>query len=452
MAVSVATGILAADNAQVLIDTGLNTAFSATVTGAFSGTITFQVLYDATEGWVSAPCFTRAGVAATSTLTAAGNRFVNTAGAVSLRALMHPYTSGTPEVTFAGVPAISVASASGGGGGAATIADGADVTEGAIADAAVTGDNAGTVNAHLRGLTKVSGDPTDAGIITDIAGTEIGFLRGAIKQWITYLSRFPAALGTTTAANSLPVTLASDSTYATLTGAVTETAPATDTASSGGNGRLQRIAQRLTTLIGLLPAALVGGRLDVNLGAAPASLTIGTPGAGPYPSTGFAPAAPTATFTRGANTTAYTIGDEVGTAGTAPTTVSVARVNGGSGIIQGAQVIYSNNPTVTPQLVLIVLNATATLAGDNAQCALSDSDALKVVAVIPLSATQPLVYSAGAPTTTAALYLQGAPTRPAHFVCGGSEQTLYCFLITLNAFTPIANSEVLTVLLDIEQN
>jgi hypothetical protein len=36
----------------------------------------------------------------------------------------------------------------------------------------------------------------------------------------------------------------------TLNGAVTETAPASDTASSGLNGRLQRIAQRLTTLIG----------------------------------------------------------------------------------------------------------------------------------------------------------------------------------------------------------
>lgn len=41
-----------------------------------------------------------------------------------------------------------------------------------------------------------------------------------------------------------------------LLGAVTETAPATDTASSGLNGRLQRIAQRLTSLIALLPASL----------------------------------------------------------------------------------------------------------------------------------------------------------------------------------------------------
>ena len=61
---------------------------------------------------------------------------------------------------------------------------------------------------------------------------------------------------------------------AVLVGAVTETAPTTDTTSSGLNGRLQRIAQRLTSLIALLPAALVSGRLDVNIGAAPAVVAV----------------------------------------------------------------------------------------------------------------------------------------------------------------------------------
>lgn len=41
-----------------------------------------------------------------------------------------------------------------------------------------------------------------------------------------------------------------------LIGATDETAPATDTASSGLNGRLQRLAQRATSLIGLVPASL----------------------------------------------------------------------------------------------------------------------------------------------------------------------------------------------------
>lgn len=49
-------------------------------------------------------------------------------------------------------------------------------------------------------------------------------------------------------------------------GVKTETAPATDTASSGLNGREQRIAQRLTTLIGVWPATL-----DMNSGNKSAS-------------------------------------------------------------------------------------------------------------------------------------------------------------------------------------
>lgn len=50
-----------------------------------------------------------------------------------------------------------------GGGSAVSIANGADVAEGAIADAAVTGDNDGTVNAHLRGLDKILADVWDSG-------------------------------------------------------------------------------------------------------------------------------------------------------------------------------------------------------------------------------------------------------------------------------------------------
>lgn len=50
----------------------------------------------------------------------------------------------------------------------------------------------------------------------------------------------------------------SESDFDTKVGSLTEAAPATDTASSGLNGRLQRIAQRLTSLIALVPAALTG--------------------------------------------------------------------------------------------------------------------------------------------------------------------------------------------------
>lgn len=51
-------------------------------------------------------------------------------------------------------------------------------------------------------------------------------------------------------------TATNQATVLTDLGTVTETAPASDVASSGLNGRLQRIAQRLTSLIALLPTSL----------------------------------------------------------------------------------------------------------------------------------------------------------------------------------------------------
>ncbi len=48
-------------------------------------------------------------------------------------------------------------------------------------------------------------------------------------------------------------------------GSLTETAPATDTASSGLNGRLQRVSQRISSLIALIPTALGQGTMSQGL-------------------------------------------------------------------------------------------------------------------------------------------------------------------------------------------
>ncbi len=79
-----------------------------------------------------------------------------------------------------------IASAGGTGGGPATVADGADVTEGAIADAVVAAGASGTVSAKLRRLT------------TDLSAL---------------LAKLPAALGITTAAGSLSIAPASNATF-----------------------------------------------------------------------------------------------------------------------------------------------------------------------------------------------------------------------------------------------
>lgn len=63
--------------------------------------------------------------------------------------------------------------------------------------------------------------------------------------------------------------LLTEADFDTKVGGLTEAAPATDTASSGLNGRLQRIAQRLTTLI----ASVAGLATETTLGACETLLT-----------------------------------------------------------------------------------------------------------------------------------------------------------------------------------
>jgi hypothetical protein len=71
-----------------------------------------------------------------------------------------------------------------------------------------------------------------------------------------------------TGTGSLRVTLANDSTGI---GIVTETAPASDTASSGLNGRMQRVAQNVTTMSAKLPSALGATTKSASLSVTPAT-------------------------------------------------------------------------------------------------------------------------------------------------------------------------------------
>jgi hypothetical protein len=217
------TGTTSADVVEVSLPS--MSAAMVQLTGTFSATTTFEVLVDegSSPTWkaISATNVT-SGVAAT-TATAAGVYSVSVAGARRFRARCSTFVSGTVVVAVNVSRGVAAGSSSGGGGGggASTIADGADVAEGTT---------------------------TDAGVVTDTTGTVIGFLRGNIIKWISQL---------------------------TLMGAVTEAAPASDTASSGLNGRLQRIAQRITSLIALVPAALTGsGNFKTSIAESTATVTV----------------------------------------------------------------------------------------------------------------------------------------------------------------------------------
>lgn len=84
------------------------------------------------------------------------------------------------------------------------------------------------------------------------------------------------------AAPALPSGAATETTLSTAStqiGSTSETAASSDTATSGLSGRLQRIAQRITSLIALLPASLGTKTASASLSVTPASDAAYSPGA-----------------------------------------------------------------------------------------------------------------------------------------------------------------------------
>lgn len=233
-----------------------------------------------------------------------------------------------------------------------------------------------------------------------------------------------------------------------LVGALTETAPASDTASSGLNGRLQRIAQRLTSMIALLPAAL-------GQGTKAQGLRVVLPSDQDPLQVGGSIVTLVGTFTRPANTTAYTANDVVSNSTSATTLIVItnaARVVGGSGYIVGAR-LTTDLKSITPRVRLHVYNAsTPTIAVDNAAMQLRYTDSSKRIRSVdmpalstPIDATNSTQSEASLPDPT-----NGNPPR-IPFICASGDRNLYILLETLDAFTP-ASGQGFTLTVDIDQN
>lgn len=99
--------------------------------------------------------------------------------------------------------------------------------------------------------------------VSDTASSGLnGRLQRVAQRLTSLIALFPTSLGSKADAASLAVTQSTEDKA--IQGALTETAPASDTASSGLNGRLQRIAQRITSLIALFPTALGQGTMATS--------------------------------------------------------------------------------------------------------------------------------------------------------------------------------------------
>jgi hypothetical protein len=169
-----------------------------------------------------------------------------------------------------------------------------------------------------------------------------------------------------------------------------ETAPSTDTARSGINGRLQRIAQRLSSLITSFPTSLGQKTMANSLPVVIASNQ-----------TTF-PVTPDATENHlgqvGGHTTIvsstitmstagiYATGDYMGTSTTPQSFSNAVRVSAGSGVIKSL-VISDKITNTNVDMELWLLTTTYTAPSDNAAWAISDAEALTVQAIIPISSS-----------------------------------------------------------------
>jgi len=127
----------------------------------------------------------------------------------------------------------------------------------AVAITAGTGTNIDTrtesTNSNHRQVI-VIGDPTANNSVAAVMAASTAPVATDPALVVSISPNTQNANGSTTDANSTPVAWSTEGKA--QVGSLTETAPASDTASSGLNGRLQRVAQRLTSMLAVLPAAL----------------------------------------------------------------------------------------------------------------------------------------------------------------------------------------------------
>ena len=229
--------------------------------------------------------------------------------------------------------------------------------------------------------------------------------------------------------NTDPATGAGQTAGNTLIGPVTETAPASDTASSGLNGRLQRIAQRLTSLIALWTAGAgtAAAALRVTLASDDPLVALSARGG---------VAEVTSTITRPADTTAYAVGDAWSNSTSAPTagggTLSnVVAVSGGSAELMHLAIVSSAAPATPLQGEIWIFDTAPTAINDNAAFTVSDAEMLNCIAQIPFA-----LSSIGANSSATILLGLGIKTI-------GSANLRYLIRVA-NVYTP-ASGETLSV-------
>lgn len=181
------------------------------------------------------------------------------------------------------------------------------------------------------------------------AAREVTYSGETMQATVNGLVKFSGSDDAKTVTDVNPASEDKQDLHTTAFGALTETAPATDTASSGLNGRLQRLSQRLTTLL-----AQTTGRYTV---------------------------ATKSSFTRPADTTAYAVGDLVANSTVAAsvnagswTGATFTGSGGGTGKINGIGISVAASTTVKTFRVHLFTAAPTMTNGDNGVFAVTSFD------------------------------------------------------------------------------
>lgn len=212
----------------------------------------------------------------------------------------------------------------------------------------------------------------------------------------------PLAPGAAAASASRPVTLSTENVA--VLGATNESAPGTDTAASGLNGRLQRIAQNITSAIthlSTLAGAIASSRMAVNPISGQAGVAAGSGSASATTQrvllatddpvaaviTGISPTC-TTSITRPSDSTDYAAGDAIAASTPAvggQTWSNAARASGKTVILTDL-IVTSSAVAATPLSGEVwIFDSSVTAVADNAALAFSDAEAQTLVGIVPFS-------------------------------------------------------------------
>ncbi len=291
------------------------------------------------------------------------------------------------------------------------------------------------------------GSLTETAPASDTASSGLnGRLQRIAQRLTSLIATQPTALGQTTKHGSFAVVIASDDDVQGKLGSLTETAPATDTASSGLNGRLQRIAQRLTSLIGLFPTGLGQTTMSASFPVVIAS----NQSAISVTSTAQTNSelVLSANFTRPADTTAYAAGDLVANSTTAGSVTPLAFTSAVRGNADGVRIERCRLRKSTTSLT----NATfrVHLFESSSTLSVGDNGAFNASGV--LSVNNAMAYVGSFAITMANSGSDGAIGFGVPLVGNGmtlqpSATTIYGLIEVTGAYTP-GNAEVFTVNLE----